>query len=594
VDAASSSSSFNADAAAPKPKPKPKPESKLESELEPEKGGKIDFDELVKESQRQIQSQVAQPTFQNEDEDEDLDGTEEAVTVIDPSHTVDIAGATKADPASADAILPETVEKKAAPLEDVESQPEAVSVSGNEHAGGNAQIKAEEEEEARKAIAMSPSKPVNVETKTKTAAEPESETAGEIGIGNSDGGHHPARLRAEKRTASGVLEETKREILDNEWAQEMARKVALASTSTAEEDHAAHAELVHLEKLRMETRLLEQRARRAQAIVEQKKKRQQMRDEHELKVRKVQSKLSKYKADVPLWKQIENNYESHVKSIKERERREALAKRRQKMAPMDMRSLLENERKYTEIMRKQSRANKLKRLQHLAVSHSETPDTTHYYRGRSRQFVMREETELSKARKREAHIQNMIRKKRQYGRLVHEMFAPSTDQRKKNEILSKLEREKERERRIQVAREKLYDKKARPWREAEPGREKKHLNSGVSRVQRQRRKQKERERRRNQKKKKQLPAKRPDYLAYACKTGKKKKAPKPTVVLEDIGKLQENVRKVEREAQTRATVLHKSADFEDNMDAAEEETELYIKVAKEKMKLLHRIDQYSR
>mmetsp|Transcript_12900 Transcript_12900/g.26360 ORF Transcript_12900/g.26360 Transcript_12900/m.26360 type:complete len:420 (-) Transcript_12900:303-1562(-) len=331
-------------------------------------------------------------------------------------------------------------------------------------------------------------------------------------------------------------------------------------------------------------RLSEQYQKIQEAREEGMRRRREQREEekrkHKAALRKAKGLLTRVKKEVPLYKRLEQRYqEKHVLPQIE-QRNKKLRQRSERMAPMDIQSLVENERRVKEFSeRSRERSQSEARS---TVAEREVALKAHY-RGRAHRFVSEEDTQMRKARKKEEHVKQMIERKRRYGKLIKEMFAPSIDQTKKDEILGRLEREKERERFMQKTEESRYrakhDLQNRAWRIEDE----QILELERERVRRKRRKEREEAKRAEDR-----AASAPDFLAYAVKKGRKKK--KKVRPKENIKDIERKIIEMEKIAQERAKELRKRGD----PAAAEEESELYIRLAQEKMKLLDRVRNGSR
>mmetsp|Transcript_26390 Transcript_26390/g.36799 ORF Transcript_26390/g.36799 Transcript_26390/m.36799 type:complete len:411 (-) Transcript_26390:224-1456(-) len=393
-----------------------------------------------------------------------------------------------------------------------------------------------------------------------------------------------------KKIREGEVELDKELYFKNRMARIQAEEEhRRAVKKTREDEERRHREILEaaeaeaLEREKLAAFADRTRKNREEARRQRKLKKEQERREHQEAVRRAKAAIKKVKkdGDVPLYKKMEERYREKVVLPEIQKRNQTLKERKQVNAPLDMQSILENERQY--LRQSGERGERAKLLARSIIENRETSDKKKYYHGRAWKLTQEEDTEMRLARKKESQVRQMIERKRQYGKLVKEMFLPSIDPLKRNEIAGKREMEQDRKKFIERTKTKRADMNSRAWRIE---------NEDVLAAERQRIRAKRRKEKKEAEERKRRTKSAPDYLSICIKRGRKKSKTKKD--LEDLGKMNQNVEQLEKETHQRTRTLRKRSDRFGNIGAVEEETDLYIRLAKEKIKLLSRVQQNSR
>jgi len=404
-------------------------------------------------------------------------------------------------------------------------------------------------------------------------------------------------LRVESIVEDVALKIRKGEVVMDDSKYQLNRAARLQADVAArrrerkerEEQERRRAEMLEAaEKEALEKTLLEEQAiRTKQQRDEQRRlrlqRRQEERDHHKAALEKVKKTLSRVKKDKPLYQKMQERYEKRRTEVRKKET-DWLEER--KSRPLNIEELRENERKYTEMA--ELKAREMKKIAQMRIMKREQSNQRkRYYRGNAYRRILDEDTQMRLVRKREKQVKQMIDRKREYGKLIREMFKPAGPKGGRSEIMAKMEQEKERKEWIEKVRAQTVDKNTRGWRiENEDD-----LAAERRRIRLKKKKEREEEERRKKERSKSAP----NYLDYCKKRGRKasrRRPPRPQ--LEDLGAINRDVEKLERETQQRTRALRKSAEGIDDVEAAEEETDMFIRLAKEKMRLLHRVRQNSR
>ncbi|GAB5362769.1 hypothetical protein AAMO2058_000826900 [Amorphochlora amoebiformis] len=314
------------------------------------------------------------------------------------------------------------------------------------------------------------------------------------------------------------------------------------------------------------------------AIRDRRRRREEEKKKHREAVQNARCALSKIKKDkeLPLYKRIEDRYEKRVVLPEIENRKKTLYSIRQKRQPFDLKKVLDHGRKYDKELMKRAKKKSNARKGEMALPSKK------YFKGKCYKKAIKS-SEMRKAREKEWKIKEMINRKKRYATLLKEVFVPKVDLEKKKQILTNLEAEKKRERFLQKVNKEKKMSESRPWRI----KDKEILKKERERLRNKRREIKERE---EEEKKRRGQSAPPDYLHLGYKKwARKKKTKRRGSDTTDLDKLEKNVKRMEEETRQKARALRKrpTESQQDELGVAEKESELYIKLAREKVRFLN-------
>lgn len=382
------------------------------------------------------------------------------------------------------------------------------------------------------------------------------------------------RGKYEQQRADRLLEGANKKAMRRAMKKEEQRRIKMVE----------EAEFEAMEKYRLQDQLKKNKAAREEAMRQRLKRRREERLAHKEAIRKAKAVVQRHRKAKPLHKRWEKKYEEKFVLPEIEQRKQALEKiREEKRKPLNVKEIIENEKRYKIEHERNLYKSKLEVQNVVARRNTKMKG---YYRGKSH-LIAQEEDLAYRSRMKEEKMRSMLERKSRYSNLIREMFSPSVDLSKRHEIERKKDEIKEKEKFLKMARDRKKDLNSRDWRIED---------EDIRRQERRRLRAKRKKAKREEEDRKRNAKSAPDYMALCIKRGKKKnkKTPPKRPKLQDYSTLEKNVRKMERATRERHKALRSSAEGLNDVDAVEEETEMYIRLAKEKMKLLKRVGQQSR
>jgi len=360
----------------------------------------------------------------------------------------------------------------------------------------------------------------------------------------------------------------------------LARKAAKAEEERRQKQVYEDAENEAMNTMSLKERLLQHRTLREEAMRNRREQREEEKRRNKEALKRARALVGKNLRKVPFYKRIKKDFDKREQRQQKERTTKAMHELRARQKPVDFMSLAGSVAEY-----EAEKARKLKESRRKAkqIERERTQKLKKYFQGEAYQRTANEDNEARRLKAKEELTQFRIDRRRSYGAIVREMFLPKADQAKHAEIYSRIEEKRERENFIAAAKNRSKDMNDRSWRiEDEELRAQER-----KRIRLKRRKEKKAEEARREKEKSA-----PDYLREAIATGKKVTRKKKN--LSDISGLERNVKRMERALKEKSRAMKRSSNGLDKIKWQEELTELYIRLAKEKVKLYKRLGQESR
>lgn len=202
-----------------------------------------------------------------------------------------------------------------------------------------------------------------------------------------------------------------------------------------------------------------EKKRRVEELLKKKEQRKRQLDE----IREIGEKEFKEVISTkPLYMKIEENYEEQVLMPELEKKKAELARKREFLQPIKRTEIIEHMKKYQEAsMESQLRREYQAKTKAIEFKYN---SSTGVIKSRFTDRVLEEEKKKKEEQEKIEHEKEvLIEKKKKYAKIVKEMFAPSIDEFKKNEMLLIQERLKNPVR-IKFAEKSISDEESKPKR----------------------------------------------------------------------------------------------------------------------------------